>query len=446
MQATCYDTGAVRGGKVGPQARTLFATNPSTCSVGWRVRSLARVAFVPTNALYGKNTRRSVPAHHHAASWAAFIRRAAPQTPRSSCPQPSNNTPARPPLQCASHPARSEINVASLCPPEILEFGGRPGEEVSPLHEAGQEAELVSPEQLLRAAAALRVQSFFQPPTSDAAGALLFGECADSHYERWFLNKRKAEEQRSREMRLRGAQVVSLLAHLPAPLLQAHADCLLPRDRCAVATLDVFVGEALPGERLVGDKPGMAPRFLGFVDFARDGAGGAGEEGGGASALSARRAYATGAPGPGKMPLGLDPINPVNPSTELLKAISEETPSYDDSVDFLPPGIADQVGGNLPTLNRFGEGQRAYIFNLCVFSSARRQGIASMLLQRALQRCQQLGVRYVYIHVEAVNKGAQDLYERHGFVIEKEESDEVEQELGRAKRMLLYKDLGYSSN
>lgn len=146
------------------------------------------------------------------------------------------------------------------------------------------------------------------------------------------------------------------------------------------------------------------------------------------------------------MPLGLDPINPVNPSTELLKAISEETPSYDDSVDFLPPGIADQVGGNLPTLNRFGEGQRAYIFNLCVFSSARRQGIASMLLQRALQRCQQLGVRYVYIHVEAVNKGAQDLYERHGFVIEKEESDEVEQELGRAKRMLLYKDLGYSSN
>lgn len=51
----------------------------------------------------------------------------------------------------------------------------------------------------------------------------------------------------------------------------------------------------------MGDKPGMAPRFLGFVDFARDGAGGAGEEGGGASALSARRAYATGAPGPGKV-------------------------------------------------------------------------------------------------------------------------------------------------
>lgn len=59
---------------------------------------------------------------------------------------------------------------------------------------------------------------------------------------------------------------------------------------------------------------------------------------------------------------------------------------------------------------------RAYLFNLCVCPRARRRGVGSQLLSRAVARASRLGVRFLYVHVERQNTAARHLYARHGFV------------------------------
>ncbi|KAF3795335.1 hypothetical protein EJ110_NYTH05409 [Nymphaea thermarum] len=59
----------------------------------------------------------------------------------------------------------------------------------------------------------------------------------------------------------------------------------------------------------------------------------------------------------------------------------------------------------------------AYVANVCVAKFARRQGIASNMLQLAKETAKESGARQVFIHVDKNNKAAQQLYEKMGFQI-----------------------------
>lgn len=57
----------------------------------------------------------------------------------------------------------------------------------------------------------------------------------------------------------------------------------------------------------------------------------------------------------------------------------------------------------------------AHVLNLCVDPSARRQGIARLLLERMLQEAQTAAVRAMLLEVRPSNKGARALYAAYGF-------------------------------
>ncbi|KAG8367151.1 hypothetical protein BUALT_Bualt16G0042800 [Buddleja alternifolia] len=58
-----------------------------------------------------------------------------------------------------------------------------------------------------------------------------------------------------------------------------------------------------------------------------------------------------------------------------------------------------------------------YISNVCVAKSARRQGIATNLLQYAIMSAKPQGVEHVFVHVDRNNKAAQALYQKMGFEV-----------------------------
>ncbi|DBA74993.1 TPA: hypothetical protein ACH3X1_010336 [Trebouxia sp. C0004] len=64
----------------------------------------------------------------------------------------------------------------------------------------------------------------------------------------------------------------------------------------------------------------------------------------------------------------------------------------------------------------------AYLANVCVADTARRQGIGGALIQAARQVAKTWGVDALYVHIMAVNEGAKTFYQLHGFVTEQEES------------------------
>lgn len=59
----------------------------------------------------------------------------------------------------------------------------------------------------------------------------------------------------------------------------------------------------------------------------------------------------------------------------------------------------------------------AYIANLCVAKSARRQGVATCMLQYAISTAKANGAQKVFVHVHRHNKPARDLYQKIGFQI-----------------------------
>ncbi|XP_010467114.1 PREDICTED: uncharacterized protein LOC104747214 isoform X2 [Camelina sativa] len=69
------------------------------------------------------------------------------------------------------------------------------------------------------------------------------------------------------------------------------------------------------------------------------------------------------------------------------------------------------------TINREGSNRYAYIANLCVAKSARRQGIACNMLRFAVESARLSGVEQVYVHVHKTNSVAQELYQKTGFEI-----------------------------
>lgn len=58
----------------------------------------------------------------------------------------------------------------------------------------------------------------------------------------------------------------------------------------------------------------------------------------------------------------------------------------------------------------------AELGNVAVAGGWRRRGIGSRLLRWAVERSRARGTRRLYLEVRESNEGAQELYERHGFV------------------------------
>ncbi|XP_042478389.1 uncharacterized protein LOC122059583 [Macadamia integrifolia] len=65
--------------------------------------------------------------------------------------------------------------------------------------------------------------------------------------------------------------------------------------------------------------------------------------------------------------------------------------------------------------NRTRPRMYGYLANLCVAKSARRRGIASKMLQFAIESAKSDGVEQVFVHVHKDNKPANELYQKMGF-------------------------------
>lgn len=82
--------------------------------------------------------------------------------------------------------------------------------------------------------------------------------------------------------------------------------------------------------------------------------------------------------------------------------------------------------------------RRAYLSNVCVAHSARRQGIAAQLIDSAKWLAAAAGAAQLYVHVRTRNTAALALYtQRCGFAVERRETESEGQALGRPPRVLL---------
>ncbi|OWM74415.1 hypothetical protein CDL15_Pgr013319 [Punica granatum] len=79
-------------------------------------------------------------------------------------------------------------------------------------------------------------------------------------------------------------------------------------------------------------------------------------------------------------------------------------------------------------ISRTGPSRYGYIANLCVAKSARRQGIASNMLNFALASAKSTGVEVVYVHVHRDNKAAQLMYGKIGFQVVQEATSQLIEE------------------
>ncbi|XP_022888286.1 N-alpha-acetyltransferase 50-like isoform X2 [Olea europaea var. sylvestris] len=88
-------------------------------------------------------------------------------------------------------------------------------------------------------------------------------------------------------------------------------------------------------------------------------------------------------------------------------------------------------------IDRKGLSRYGYIANLCVAKSARRQGIASRMMQFAIMSAKKQGAEQVFVHVHRHNTPAQRLYQKMGFeVIEAANS-----QLSEGETYLLHREI-----
>ncbi|CAI0387801.1 unnamed protein product [Linum tenue] len=91
--------------------------------------------------------------------------------------------------------------------------------------------------------------------------------------------------------------------------------------------------------------------------------------------------------------------------------------TLDLSIRWLLPGeIFPGVYGK--TLGRYG-----YVSDLTVARIARRQGIATNMMQFAIETAKSNGVQVMYVHVDRNNKPALQLFEKMGFEMIEEASE-----------------------
>ncbi|KAH6814289.1 hypothetical protein C2S51_023307 [Perilla frutescens var. frutescens] len=84
------------------------------------------------------------------------------------------------------------------------------------------------------------------------------------------------------------------------------------------------------------------------------------------------------------------------------------------------PGNTKKLSGVLASQEPFDTRKYAYIANVCVAKYARRRGIASNMLYLATDAATMAGMKQLFVHVNADNKPAQDLYKKIGFEVVKE--------------------------
>ncbi|KAM7528259.1 hypothetical protein LguiB_031669 [Lonicera macranthoides] len=81
------------------------------------------------------------------------------------------------------------------------------------------------------------------------------------------------------------------------------------------------------------------------------------------------------------------------------------------------PRVAERRSAVLASQEPFDAHKYAYIANVCVSKFARRQGIASNMLHLASDVAISTGMKHLFVHVNADNKPAQELYKKTGFEI-----------------------------
>ncbi|XP_027080900.1 uncharacterized protein LOC113751683 isoform X1 [Coffea eugenioides] len=81
------------------------------------------------------------------------------------------------------------------------------------------------------------------------------------------------------------------------------------------------------------------------------------------------------------------------------------------------PGEVKRVSPVLVSHDPFDAHKYAYIANVCVAKFARRQGIATNMLYLATEAATLAGTKQLFVHVNADNMPAQELYRKTGFKI-----------------------------
>ncbi|KAK9170587.1 hypothetical protein Syun_002727 [Stephania yunnanensis] len=88
---------------------------------------------------------------------------------------------------------------------------------------------------------------------------------------------------------------------------------------------------------------------------------------------------------------------------------------------FLPgetfPGELKKYSAVLASHEAYDAHKYTYIANLCVSKFARRQGIASNMLYLATNLAASAGMKQLFVHVDAGNNPAQELYRKTGFKV-----------------------------
>ncbi|XP_052177070.1 uncharacterized protein LOC127791236 isoform X5 [Diospyros lotus] len=81
------------------------------------------------------------------------------------------------------------------------------------------------------------------------------------------------------------------------------------------------------------------------------------------------------------------------------------------------PGEVKRLSATLASHGPFDAHKYAYVANACVSKFARRQGVASNMLYLAADFATMAGMNQLFVHVNADNKPAQELYKKTGFKI-----------------------------
>ncbi|KAL2650352.1 hypothetical protein R1flu_018480 [Riccia fluitans] len=124
---------------------------------------------------------------------------------------------------------------------------------------------------------------------------------------------------------------------------------------------------------------------------------------------------------------------------DCCKVIGPQTESYllVGTLDLNQgPSLPGEIMGEHPT-GPEAEYRRAYLSNVCVAKEVRRRGVGMVLVEHAKTTAKQWGISDLYVHVVVENISARKLYEKAGFVYEKEESVKEARNLGRPRRYIL---------
>ncbi|XAR51059.1 hypothetical protein NMG60_11005580 [Bertholletia excelsa] len=101
------------------------------------------------------------------------------------------------------------------------------------------------------------------------------------------------------------------------------------------------------------------------------------------------------------------------------------------------PGEVKKLSAIFASQEPYEANKYAYVANVCVSKFARRQGIASNMIHLATDVASLAGMKQLYVHVNADNKPAQELYKKTGFKVVEAASSP----LSKDQRLLMSMDV-----